>query len=55
LLDKDINTFSMRVKEWYSWHYPELAKIVSDNHIFVKLAQLIGNRDSSTATLEEIE
>jgi len=22
LLDKDINTFSMRVKEWYSWHFP---------------------------------
>ena len=44
LLDKDINTFSMRVKEWYSWHYPELARIVSDNQVFVKLAQLIGNR-----------
>jgi nucleolar protein 56 len=55
LLDKDINTFSMRVKEWYSWHYPELAKIVSDNNVFVKLAQLIGNKDTSTATLEEIE
>jgi nucleolar protein 56 len=45
----------MRVKEWYSWHYPELAKIVSDNNVFVKLAQLIGNRDTTTATLEEIE
>lgn len=22
LLDKDINTFAMRVKEWYSWHFP---------------------------------
>jgi nucleolar protein 56 len=55
LLDKDINTFSMRVKEWYSWHYPELARIVSDNNVFVKLAQLVGNRDTTTATLEEIE
>jgi RNA processing factor Prp31 len=43
-LDKDINTFSMRVKEWYSWHYPELAKIVSDNFIYVQLVNLIGDR-----------
>lgn len=55
LLDKDINTFSMRVKEWYSWHYPELAKIVTDNNIYVKLAHLIGNRESTDVTLEEVE
>merc|ERR1712137_366597 len=30
-LDKDINTFAMRVREWYSWHFPELARIVADN------------------------
>ena len=54
-LDKDINTFAMRVKEWYSWHFPELSKIISDNYIFVKLVNLIGDRATSTATLEEIE
>ena len=21
-LDKDLNTFAMRIKEWYSWHFP---------------------------------
>lgn len=26
-LDKDINTFAMRVREWYSWHFPELIKV----------------------------
>ena len=26
-LDKDINTFVMRVREWYSWHFPELVKV----------------------------
>jgi hypothetical protein len=31
-LDKDINTFSMRVKEWYGWHFPELVRIVADNY-----------------------
>jgi len=25
-LDKDINTFAMRVKEWYGWHFPELVR-----------------------------
>ncbi|KAI8057951.1 hypothetical protein BDF22DRAFT_663021 [Syncephalis plumigaleata] len=30
-LDKDINTFSMRIREWYGWHFPELVKIVNDN------------------------
>ena len=23
-LDKDINTFAMRMREWYSYHFPEL-------------------------------
>lgn len=55
LLDKDINTFAMRIREWYSWHYPELVKIVNDNIKFVQLVKLIGNRDETTATAEEIE
>ena len=33
-LDKDINTFAMRVREWYSWHFPELVKIISDNYMY---------------------
>jgi len=42
LLDKDINTFAMRIREWYSWHYPELAKIVTDNIKYVQCVKLIG-------------
>lgn len=41
-MDKNLNTFSMRIKEWYSWHFPELAKIVTDNYTYVKLVDLIG-------------
>lgn len=37
-LDKDINTFVMRVREWYSWHFPELVKIVNDNYQYCRLA-----------------
>lgn len=34
ILDRDINTFIMRVKEWYAWHFPELVKLVTDNYMF---------------------
>lgn len=44
-LDKDINTFAMRLREWYSFHFPELFKIVNENYKFAKLAQLIGDRN----------
>lgn len=47
-LDKAINTFSMRVREWYSWHFPELIKIVSENHQYAKLALLIGDKKTLT-------
>ena len=30
-LDKDANTFAMRLKEWFAWHFPEMTKIVTDN------------------------
>ncbi|XP_048875261.1 nucleolar protein 56 isoform X1 [Brienomyrus brachyistius] len=57
-LDKDINTFSMRVREWYGYHFPELIKIVSDNTTYCRLARLIGNRkelsEESLAALEEV-
>jgi len=30
-LDKEINNYMMRLKEWYGYHFPELGKIVTDN------------------------
>jgi nucleolar protein 56 len=45
-LDKAINMFSMRVREWYSWHFPELIRIVSENYLYAKLALLIGDKSS---------
>ncbi|KAK3173625.1 snoRNP complex protein nop56 [Lepraria neglecta] len=44
-LDKAINMFSMRVREWYSWHFPELIRIVSENHQYAKLALWIGDKE----------
>lgn len=43
-LDKDINTFAMRLREWYSYHFPELIKLVNDNYLYAKLVKVIGNR-----------
>ncbi len=57
-LDKDINTFSMRMREWYSYHFPELVKIVPDNLIYAKCVKAVKNRkelpDNIADTLEEI-
>ncbi|CAA2992821.1 nucleolar 56-like [Olea europaea subsp. europaea] len=43
-LDKDINSFSMRVREWYSWHFPELVKIVNDNYLYAKVAKYVEDK-----------
>ncbi|KAK4981759.1 Nucleolar protein 56 [Elasticomyces elasticus] len=43
-LDKAVNTFSMRVREWYSWHFPELLRIVSENYKYAKLALFIQDK-----------
>ncbi|RVX72464.1 Nucleolar protein 56 [Exophiala mesophila] len=54
-LDKAINTFSMRVREWYSWHFPELVKIVSDNHKYAKVALFVKDKKTlSEATLHDL-
>ncbi|RWS04751.1 ribosome biogenesis protein - Nop58p/Nop5p-like protein, partial [Dinothrombium tinctorium] len=45
-LDKDINTFSMRLREWYSYHFPELIKITPDNYTFARVAKTLGNRSN---------
>lgn len=43
-LDKDINTFAMRIREWYSWHFPELKDIVKDNIIFARTAAFVQDK-----------
>jgi len=55
-LDKDVNTFSMRIREWYSYHFPELIKIVPDNYTFAKCVKLIKNRKELTEeAVEKLE
>ena len=46
----------MRLREWFSWHFPELGKIVTDNHVYTKLVAKIENRNNVTDDKkEEIE
>lgn len=33
-LDKELNNYAMRLKEWYGWHFPELAKVITDNVVY---------------------
>ena len=42
--------------EWYSYHFPELVKIVTDNYTYARVAQYIGNRKQLTEDrLEALE
>ena len=43
-LDKEINTYAMRVKEWYGWHFPEMAKIVLDTIDYSRVVLKCGLR-----------
>lgn len=54
-LDKELNTYAMRVKEWYGWHFPELAKILPDNMSYARIILALGLRSNATeADLSEI-
>lgn len=45
-MDKGVNLLGMRVKEWYGWHFPELAKEVPDPFKYSRIALMLGNRNS---------
>lgn len=46
-MDKEINTFAMRIKEWYGWHFPEMQKIVLDNLQYAKVILKMGIRKNA--------
>ena len=60
-LDKELNIYAMRVKEWYGWHFPEMARIINDNLAYSKVVLHVGMRskcadtDISDILPEEIE
>uniref|UniRef100_A0A0N5A9S9 Nucleolar protein 56 n=1 Tax=Syphacia muris TaxID=451379 RepID=A0A0N5A9S9_9BILA len=55
-LDKDINLFGMRIREWYSYHFPELYKLLPDQYQYVRCACAIMNRKNvDESTFEKIK
>lgn len=54
-LDKELNNYIMRCREWYGWHFPELSKIIPDHMTYVKTILTLGMRTSAATTdLSEI-
>jgi len=45
-LDKELNNYLMRAREWYGWHFPELGKLITDNIAFIKTIRLVGTREN---------
>merc|ERR1719191_2060654 len=41
-LDKELNNFAMRLREWYGWHFPEMGKIITENLAYAKVVKLVG-------------
>ena len=54
-LDKNINSFCMRIKEWFAWHFPELNRLVSDNTLYVQLVKLVETRKHLLDNKEELQ
>ena len=55
-LDKELNNYAMRLREWYSWHFPELARIITDNCTYAQAVILIGMRTNvKDLTLQQME
>lgn len=43
-IDKTINLFAARLREWYSVHFPELDQIVGDHILYARIVSNIGDR-----------
>ncbi|MCK4436108.1 C/D box methylation guide ribonucleoprotein complex aNOP56 subunit, partial [Candidatus Bathyarchaeota archaeon] len=55
-LDRTINLFMGRVREWYGLHFPELDRIIEKHETYAKLVVDLGERRNfTTANLEEVE
>lgn len=49
-VDKELNVYAMRTKEWYGWHFPELAKTLNDNLAYARVVLAAGMRTNIAET-----
>lgn len=54
-LDKTINLFMSRLREWYGIHFPELDRLLEKHETYARLVVSIGNRENFTAEKLEKE
>lgn len=53
-LDKMLNLFMGRIREWYGLHFPELDRIIENHETYARLLRNLGKRENFTAeTLEK--
>jgi nucleolar protein 56 len=57
-IDKTINLFSERLREWYSLHFPELDKMIEDHRVYASIVaqgyrDLIGEEDLKKLGIQE--
>jgi len=48
-LDKTLNLFMSRIREWYGLHFPELDRLVDKHETYARLIVNLGTRDDFTA------
>ncbi len=47
-LDKTLNIFMSRIREWFGLHYPELDRLVDKHETYARLALNLGTRENFT-------
>ena len=54
-LDKEVNTYSMRLKEWYGWHFPEMTKMIINSEYYARTVLTMGLRtNAAEADLDSV-
>ena len=54
-LDKSLNLFMSRLREWYGLHYPELDRMIDKHETYTRLVVNLGKRENFTAESLEKE
>lgn len=52
-LDKTINLFAGRIREWYGLHFPELDRAIDNHDTYARLIQNLGNKNNFTKKILE--
>ncbi|HDJ83784.1 MAG TPA: C/D box methylation guide ribonucleoprotein complex aNOP56 subunit, partial [Desulfurococcaceae archaeon] len=47
-IDKTVNLFAARLREWYSLHFPELDELVREHEDYIRIVAELGHRENVT-------